>query len=298
MVESPIIVKSGQDQNTPDNNGFTPPENNTTWREGNHQFTYSYKGNPLEPEDRSKHVVTVTGPGITTGTTYIGDQALGLVKSYRGTGRLYPDSSSLYSPGTNDYRSTYSYQIGTALRKGLTDPNNPTAFGRLFNTPMTATLGGAGIGLGLGVLGSWLGKKFGLVDEETDTLWPGLIGAAAGAGLGYFTNKHSLYSNQPVPEFMQKKSSMWQDPRNFLLEKLQRANDVNAIDKAILAGKIRSMDSYSATNLEKLVRGALGIGVGAIIARFFGLGAMGTIFSSMGGIYAMNAAGVGNSFFR
>lgn len=297
MAESPVILKPGQAPNTP-SDSFTPPENNTTWREGNLQFTYTYKGVPGEPEDINKHVVTVYGPGITSGTSYVGQQALNLVKSHKGTGKLYPDRGSPYSPGTNDYRSTLSYQVGSGLRKSLTDPNSPTAFGKLFNTPVTATLGGAGIGLGLGVLGSWIGKKFKLVDEETDTLWPGLIGAAAGAGLGYLSNKHSLFSNQSLPGFMQKKSSMWEDPRNFLLEKLQRANDVNAIDKAILAGKIRSMDSYSATNLEKLVRGALGIGVGAIIARFFGLGAMGTIFSSMGGIYAMNAAGVGNSFFR
>lgn len=297
MAEPSVIVKSGQTQNT-SNNSFTPLENNTTWREGNLQFTYTYEGTPGQPEDINKHVVTVYGPGITTGTTVTGHQALDLVKSHRGTGRLYPDRGFPYSPGTNDYRSTFSYQIGSGLRKSFTDPNRPTAFGRLFNTPVTATLGGAGIGLGLGVLGSWLGKRLRLVDKDTDTLWPGLLGAAAGAGLGYLSNKYSLFSNQSLPEFMQKKSSMWQDPRNFLLEKLQRANDINAIDKAILAGKIRSMDSYSATNLEKLVRGALGIGVGAIIAKFFGLGAMGTIFSSLGGIYAMNAAGVGNSFFR
>jgi hypothetical protein len=58
------------------------------------------------------------------------------------------------------------------------------------------------------------------------------------------------------------------------------------------------MDTYSANNLEKLVRGALGIGVGAIIAQFFGLGALGTALGAMGGVYAMNAMGVGSSIFK
>jgi hypothetical protein len=34
MAESPVILKPGQAPNTT-SNSFTPPENNTTWREGN-----------------------------------------------------------------------------------------------------------------------------------------------------------------------------------------------------------------------------------------------------------------------
>jgi hypothetical protein len=100
---------------------------------------------------------------------------------------------------------------------------------------------------------------------------------------------------------MVKKSSMWQDPRNYILEKLQGAHDISMADKAILASKVRNMNSSEASDLEKLVRSALGIGVGAIIARFLGAGDFGTVVGGLLGAGAAGAMNIGNSlgwFFR
>lgn len=267
------------------------------WREGDQTYTAEYSGIP-GTDDVSAYKLTVTGPGSSIGTVYEGAEARGKIKKPDGSG-LYFDDNPYITPfaGTKDYKKDLAYTLASDARKALTNPDNPTFFGRLFNTPITATTGGAGIGALLGVLGAIGAKNLGLIDEDSDPMWYGLGGAAIGGGAGYFSNKYSPFKNESLPGLF-KQSSMWQDPRNFLLEKLQRAQDINAVDKALLAGKIRSMSSYEATNLEKLVRGALGIGVGAIIAKFFGLGSLGTALSAMAGMFVMNQGNVGSSFFN
>lgn len=268
------------------------------WQDGTRTYEAGYRGAQHAPEKLSDYYLKVSGPGMASPTEYTGLLAKSNIKNPDGSGNLFKTSPIVSnSVGTNDYKQSMAYSAAKGLREALTDPNNPTVFGKIFNTPLTATVGGAGLLAGVGLLGSHLGKKFGFLDPETDPLWYGLGGAAVGGAAGYFSNKYSLFNQSPTEGFT-KSSSMWQDPRNFLLEKLQRSQDINAIDKALLANKIRNMDTYSANNLEKLVRGALGIGVGAIIAKFFGLGALGTALSAMGGIYAMNAMGVGSSIFK
>lgn len=272
------------------------PGKGYTRREGNAVITYKYDGLPGE-EDINLHTYTIQKPGMRP-TTITGLNAKAMAKN--------PDGSYMYndiSPeirgtvrGTNDYRDSYSYGISSGLRKHFLNPDNPTIFNKAFSTPATASMSGAAIGALLGAGGNFVGKRMGLVDEDSDPLWWGLGLGALGAGLGYLSNKYSLFSNQSLDHLF-KKASMWQDPRNFILEKLQRANDVNAIDKAILATKIRNMSTYQASDLEKLVRGALGIGVGAIIARFFGCGTFGTAVGAMAGLYGANAMGVGSSLF-
>ena len=269
------------------------------WQDGTRTYEAGYKGSFDAPENVDDYYLKVSGPGMTAPTEYTGLLAKSNIKNPDGSGNLFKTSPVVSggSVGTNDYKQSTAYSVASGLRQALTDPNNPTIFGKIFSTPLTATVGGAGLLAGIGLLGSHLGKKFGLLAPDTDPLWYGLGGAAVGGAAGYFSNKYNLFNQAPTEGFT-KSSSMWQDPRNFLLEKLQRSQDINAIDKALLANKIRNMDHYSATNLEKLVRGALGIGVGTIIAKFFGLGALGTALSAMGGIYAMNTMGVGSSIFK
>lgn len=274
---------------------FIPGEGYTR-REGDATVTYSYKGLP-GVEDINLHSYTISKPGMTP-TTIKGLHAKAMAKNTDGS-YMYQDISPEIRGtirGTNDYRDTYSYGISSGLRKHLLNPDTPSIFNRAFSTPITASISGAALGAALGMGGSFIGKKTGVVDRDSDPLWWGLGLGALGAGIGYLSNKHSLFSHQSL-DHLYKKASMWQDPRNFILEKLQRAGDVNAIDKAILATKVRNMSTYQASDLEKLVRGALGIGVGAIIANFFGCGNFGTALGAMAGIYGANAMGVGSSLF-
>lgn len=181
--------------------------------------------------------------------------------------------------GLQDYRNTLSYNLGETARNFIND-QTPGFFSKSFNTPFTATTAGAAIGAGSGALLSWLGRKAGLLDTKSDPLIPGIIGALLGGGIGYFSNKHNILRKEG--SFIIKKASMYSDPRNFVLEKLQRSTDLSLADKAMLANKVRNMDRFSASELEKLVRASLGIGVGAIIANYFGAGTLGTI---LGGIF-------------
>lgn len=197
--------------------------------------------------------------------------------------------------GARDYRDTVSYSLSRKLTGALTD-GNPGFFGKNFNTPFTATVAGAALG-GAGLtLTHWLSKKLGLLEKDSDSLWPGIIGAGLGAGLGYFSNKHNVLRKEGA--YMQKYASLYQDPRNFILEKLQRSSDLSLVDKAMLANKVRNMDRMAASELEKIVRSALGIGVGVIIAKFFGLGTLGTAMGGMLGVLGANMTGFGNSIFR
>lgn len=94
---------------------------------------------------------------------------------------------------------------------------------------------------------------------------------------------------------MYKQSSMYQDPRNFILEKLQRDTSLSMADKAILAGKIRNMAMAQASDLERSVRSALGMGVGALIANYFGMGSMGMLLGGVAGAAAFNSMGFGGN---
>lgn len=296
--------------------------------------------------------------------------------------------AQLKSHGPDSLNNNPFYTFGRSLRNTLAD-KAPTWFGRNFNTPISATLGGAGVGAGAGALGNYLLNI--VAGTDIDPIVGGTIGAGIGGGLGYFTNRYnplqSAYggigtpisntaggaalggllgalggaavdyfsdddeeeesgvnkkliggligaslggilgyhtNQQDLNRYMQgslnppvqsvsspapsaginksssvfsKQGSMFKDPRNFILEKLQRASDISASDKAILASKVRNMNISEASDLEKAVRAALGIGVGSLIAKFFGLGPMGTLFSSLLGIAGANIMGVGSSLF-
>lgn len=76
-------------------------------------------------------------------------------------------------------------------------------------------------------------------------------------------------------------ASVYRDPRNFILEKLQRAKDISLADKALLASKVRDMSIEDAEQLEKRVREALGIGVGQIIADYMSFNNGTSVFGTL-----------------
>ena len=177
--------------------------------------------------------------------------------------------------------------IGTFLSSIAKSKNN--ALDRLFGAtgPTLGALLGAGAlgaaGYGAGYLGDKLVNKinqlFGARVVKAPALGLKYIGAALG-GLGGGLIGYERSNN------LVKSSAMFSNPRNFILEKLQGANDLTTMQKAQLAGKIRMMDTSSAERLKAIVRAAAGFGVGALIARFFGFGLGG---SFVGGVLGATA---------
>lgn len=261
---------------------------------GNRTEQYIYKGTSDQPENVSQHYLKVSFPDGSY-QEYEGADAKARALDSKGQSAYNVNNPFIRATADNftknDYRSNFMYNIGRGLGQA-TASDQPTAFGRFLNTPYTATVGGAGIG---GLLGALYSHFIG----GQDPLYGGLAGAAAGGVLGYISNQNNPQSKEQLP--MVKKSSMWQDPRNYILEKLQGAHDISMADKAILASKVRNMSSSEASDLERLVRSALGIGVGAIIARFLGAGDFGTVVGGLLGAGAAGAMNIGNSlgwFFR
>lgn len=282
----------------------TPPKQVTTPKPIKTTYTGNFSDRTeqltIDPNDPTKHKLVVQyydKPGKPD--EYTGDQAIinaSMENPHTTQYRLKnPELAVQGTRGARDYRDTVSYSLSRKLTGSLTD-GNPGFFGKNFNTPFTATVAGAALG-GAGLtLTHWLAKRLGFLDKDSDPLWSGIIGAGLGAGLGYFSNKHNVLRKEGT--YMQKQASLYQDPRNFILEKLQRSSDLSLVDKAMLANKVRNMDRMAASELEKLVRSALGIGVGVVIAKFFGLGTLGTAMGGMLGVLGANMTGFGNSIFR
>lgn len=139
-------------------------------------------------------------------------------------------------------------------------------------SPTTATIGGAGLGGGLGWLLSYLRRT--AVDPHVhDKKYDPLVDKA-------MSKSGSII----------KRAAMYQDPRNFILEKLQSDYTLDFGAKASLAAKVRTLNQAEADKLAKLVRQAVGIGVGALIAKFvFGGSSFGTALGGLAGLGLYNA---------
>lgn len=217
-----------------------------------------------------------------------------------------------------DVRDTFPFSMARNMKNSLTDKSEEGSFlNTLASSSIGSTATGAGIGAGTAALAAYLANQFGL--DIISPATASMIGAGLGSAAGWKTNR--VYTGKDeLPSFdwandvidwtqrkamqvanvppqvanmvlkkhasVEKKAAMYHDPRNFILEKLQRDNELSMADKATLAGRIRNMSLGEASQLETLVRGALGIGVGAIIARFFGLGLLGTIAGAGLGAWA------------
>lgn len=175
-------------------------------------------------------------------------------------------SRHLEFKGFDDPNQTIGARIGKWLHDAA-ESDKPTMLGRVYNKGPLA--GAALTGLAGYGIGSLADKLFGrgLISKKTlGLLGGGLLGTIIGA------------SREKNASAMKKESATFQNPRNFILEKLQGANDISTLQKAHLAAKIRMMDTSSAERLKTIVRAAAGFGVGALIAKFFfGAGAVGTL---------------------
>ena len=171
----------------------------------------------------------------------------------------------------NDPRNSWGYKAGKGIREFIYSPHS-SVLGKIGDT---GAIGGGALGAGTGLLAGIIGERL-----TGNTLLPLLttaVGTAAGAGFGHQRNK------------LQKKASMFRDPRNFILEKLQGASDIGMADKARLAMEVRNMDVQRAEKLKELVHAAMGYGVGSIVAKFI-FGDDSRLGSLLGGMLGMSLA--------
>lgn len=188
-----------------------------------------------------------------------------------------------------DYRGTRAFKYGRALGAWLHNPKE-SFLGKIFDHPLSGAgvAGTAGYALGLG--GEALEKAITGSPEASIPLSSILLalGAVGGTGVGALrrkvkdTKERDMKSTikQVTPNMQKKggvilKSAMYTDPRNFILERLSAASDISPFEKAQLAVKVRNMGTMEAESLKAMVRSAMGFGIGALIAKFFGFGLTG-----------------------
>lgn len=264
-----------------------------------------------DPREKYKDLVMYTGYPGSVDNKLTGYTALMSAVDENGE-PLYKGEDPVYTaynarkPG--DVRNSFAWKAGQAVQRNLKDLNLPSPFKSKWGNIITGTALGAG---GL-ALASWLAGKAGLptVSPTTGAIVGGTAGLLTSAWLNGLKNSiplewykkqqeklYQMYKPASVNTDMEKQATLYHDPRNFILEKLQRDTELSMSDKAILAGKIRQMSLPEANSLESTVRSALGVGVGAIIARHFGLGPVGALMGGMLGGLASNAMRIGNGMF-
>lgn len=250
--------------------------------------------------------------------TYTGDKALAWASNpyaerWR---RLNPVLAFNNKLQEGDVRGSIPYRLGT-WTKSIADSPDTTFMGGLFDKGMKqGGIAGALMG-GIGALGArFLYSKFLGGDTDPNYLLYALLGAAGGGALGagyshlrgvaknnpqppatpgmdssYFENAGRL--SPPVGKYsydMTKTASIYRDPRNYILEKIQTARDIGAADKVKLANAVRELDPSSAVMLSKLVREKLGSDIGGTVAKYlYGTTStgsyMGRIVSLLGNAY-------------
>lgn len=210
--------------------------------------------------------------------------------------------------GYNDVRDSSMYQVGQTIRKTLLDKKPAQGWWKTIKDNTPKPLLAAGLVGGGAALASWLANRVGGYDTITPTQ-AALIAAPLAAGgymymkghQGRLLNQQKLNTamaqlqNAAMTKLssMNKSAALYHDPRNFVLEKLQRDTELSMSDKAMIAGKIRNMSMPEASKLERMVRSAVGVGVGAMLAKYFGVGGAGALLGAAIGGLAFNAMGFG-----
>lgn len=297
-----MALDSGSNPTTPTNNmsslllpllGIDPNDNSAPkrmrdWKEDSYEhLTFDSSGNP------TLEVYDFTDGGRRTKLK--GIDAVVNARAYAPVRKNLPQSviNAHKFRGYDDYRNSTEFAVG----KMLHDLSNrgTTATGGLLQS--LGTLGGAAAGTGLGALLMHLLYKYKGI--ETPYMRPSMYGAIGGGILGGILGNVATSGPTPLDKpqtsqitpALEKRSAMYQNPRNFILEQLQSANDIGSWEKAQLAAKIRAMDTASAEKLKAMVRAALGFGVGALIARFFGAGLTGSLAAGLGLVAAREIMG-------
>ena len=215
---------------------------------------------------------------------------------------------------SEDARDDTMYRLGAAARNNYEEGG---IFNKVVDNPYLSSGTGAVLGGGAAALAAWIASKFGMGFLSPETA--AFIGAGIGGATGWKANRVAT-GKDSLPDLsaataklqntamqgiagrmksgsVQKEASMYRDPRNFILDKLQRDTTLSMADKAVLAGKVRDMTLESASALERDVRSACGIGVGALIANYFGLGLGGMLLGAGLGALAFNSMGFGGDAF-
>lgn len=195
-----------------------------------------------------------------------------------------------------DVRGGIPYKLG-AWVKGLSDNPSTSFMGQLFDNGMKqGGIAGAIMG-GLGGLGGrFIYNKF-FSDGESDphyllyTLLGAAGGGALGAGLSYsrdYARDHASGALTPgssramfetsgrltpqtptqAPQEMYKSSSIYKDPRNYILERIQTARDILPATKVKLANAVLELSEAEAEPLSKLVRECLGTNIEQAITSY------------------------------
>lgn len=185
-----------------------------------------------------------------------------------------PEASAMMRYRYNATDQSLPYRTGGYLRDVTTSPSTSTV-GKIFNKgPLMGALAGGIPAAAIGYLAGVIRDRMtGSSNAGTVGLTAGAIGSALGGLSGYLRKESSV---------------MYKDPRNFIMEKLQDANDIDLATRMRLAIQVRNMDKSSAGNLASMVRQACGFGVGAIIAKYLlGASFMGTV---LGGLMGMGVS--------
>lgn len=241
---------------------------------------------------------------------YTGDKALAVASNpyARKWQRLNPVLARNNNIGPGDARGNIPYRIG-AWVKGLSENPNTSFMGKLFDNGMKqGGIAGAIMG-GLGGLGGRLiyHKFFGDGESDPNYLLYTLLGAAGGGALGAglsYSRDYARNNASPeigigssrealettgrltpaipkyAPSTMYKSSSIYKDPRNYILEKIQTAKDILPATKVKLANAVSEMSEEEAEPLSKEVRACLGTNIeGAITNYLYGGKAVGSYYS-------------------
>ena len=193
----------------------------------------------------------------------------------------------------DDPRNTdFKYRLGKFLHDRAYDPY-PSLPGRILNKgALPGGLLGAGVGLLGGAIGDFAAEKAGL-DLPISLKMVGLLGLGGlGALLGHQRKKlkqqypytalalpkegteydpafrNILASTTGVPAPFMKRAAMFNNPRNFILEKLQADKNLGFAEKAKLAAAVRNLSLDEAEQLKALVRERLGSSIGTIVSEF------------------------------
>lgn len=188
----------------------------------------------------------------------------------------------LKSKGPGGLLKSKWYNAGKSVYDFATD-NEKTWVGKLLDhgvLPGTLLGGASGylLGEGLRLYAKHFLPKNHLLNGLKSFV-PGTVLGVLGGGLGGMLGhvRHTNVKNQEnvaqhvQDGIMHKKAAMYQDPRNFILEKLQSATDISSMMKASLADRVRRLSPQQAQTLAAAVRAAVGFGVGALIAKFLGV---------------------------
>ena len=169
-------------------------------------------GHPGGAED------TITGwKAIYSARDKYGDPA------YKGPDQMFAASQRRY-PG--DIRNSFEWELGQSFKREM--QNTHQSVKNFFSNPVGGTIGAAALGAGGLALASWIGDKLGYNTPSPTS--SALVGAGLSSGFYWWlveakrrARERKLMESKMINKsgsVMEKKATLYHDPRNFILEKL------------------------------------------------------------------------------